>query len=107
MIGAGTTIRGSLSGDEDLTVEGRIEGSVNLTKDLTIADGAVVAAQVEEAQNVQVNGEVSGNITAGQTVQVASGAKIVGDVTTPRIILRRVPAFRGRINMDFEIPGRS
>ncbi len=106
MIGAGTTFRGYLSGDEDLTVEGRIEGSVYLSKDLTIADGAVVAAQVE-AQNVQVNGEVSGNITAAQTVQVASGAKVVGDVTTPRIHIAEGARFQGRINMDFDIPGRS
>ena len=106
MIGAGTTIRGNLSGDEDLTVEGRIEGSVTLSKDLTIAGGAVLAAQIE-AQNVAVNGEVNGNITAGQTVQVASGAKVVGDVTTPRIHIAEGAQFQGRINMDFEIPVRS
>ena len=106
MIGAGTTIRGNLNGDEDLTVEGKIEGSVRLSKDLNIAQSAVLAAEVE-AQNVAIDGTVSGNITASQTVQVAAGATVVGDVTTPRLHIAEGARFKGRVNMDFEIPGHS
>ncbi|MCA9546504.1 MAG: polymer-forming cytoskeletal protein, partial [Myxococcales bacterium] len=57
MIGPGTTVRGTISGDEDLTIEGRVEGAIRLRKALDVAEGAVVAADVE-ATTVQVSGRV-------------------------------------------------
>ena len=102
MIGPGTTIRGSITAEEDLNIQGQIEGSIRTTKDVTVAQSATVSASVD-AETVDINGRVSGNITAGAAVTVAAGATLVGDVTTPRVHIADGAHFTGRIDMDFEI----
>lgn len=104
MIGPGTTVRGNISGDEDLTVEGRVEGAIRLSKDLEVAKGAVLEAEVE-ARAVHVAGTVTGNVNASDSLVVEAGAAIVGDVTTPRLIVAEGARFKGRVTMDFELPG--
>ncbi len=103
MIGPGTTIRGSVSGEEDLTVEGRIEGSVRTSKDLTVSKSASLEATVD-AENIEINGSVTGDVTAGSTLTVAAGASVVGDVTTPRIHIADGAHFKGTVSMDFDVP---
>ena len=103
MIGPSTTIRGSISGDEALTVDGRVEGAIRLSNDLTISKGAAIVATVD-AQNVVVNGSVTGDVNAAVAITVESGAMVVGDVTSPRIHIADGARFKGRIDMDFEIP---
>lgn len=104
MIGPSITIRGTVSGDEDLVVEGRIEGAVRLTKSLTVAEGAHLTATVE-ATSVSIDGTVHGDIQASEGVDVASGAEVVGDVACERFSLADGARFKGRISMDFEVPG--
>ncbi|MCK6571137.1 polymer-forming cytoskeletal protein [Myxococcota bacterium] len=103
MIAAGTTVRGQLSGDEDLTVEGRIEGAVRLTKNLSVAPGAVLVAEVE-ARAVGIGGQVTGNIKAGDALAIEAGAVVIGDVVTPRLIIEDGAKFKGRITMNVDIP---
>ncbi len=104
MIGPGTTIRGTLTGDEDLTVEGRVEGAIRLSKDLDVAKAAVVEAEID-ARAVHVAGRVVGNVNASDNLVVEAGAAIVGDVTTPRLVVTEGAHFKGRVTMDFELPG--
>ncbi len=104
MIGPGTTVRGNISGDEDLTVEGRVEGAVRLSKDLEVAKGAVLEAEVD-ARAVHVAGSITGNVNASDSLIVEAGAAIVGDVTTPRLVVAEGAHFKGRVTMDFELPG--
>ena len=103
MIAAGTTVRGQLSGDEDLTVEGRIEGSVRLTKNLSVAPGAVLVAEVE-ARAIGVSGHITGNVKAADALALEAGAVVVGDVTTPRLIIEDGARFKGRVTMNVDIP---
>lgn len=104
MIGPGITIRGTISGDEDLTVEGRVEGAIRLTKSLDVAQGAHIAATVDATQ-VDVNGTVHGDISAPDGVIIESGAEVVGDVTSQRFSLAEGGRYTGRVQMDFEVPG--
>ena len=104
MIGPGTTIRGNVSGDEDLTVEGRVEGAIRLSKDLTVAAGATVEADVE-ARAISVGGRVIGSVQAGDSFVMEAGAVFVGDVRTPRLHIAEGAHFKGRVDMDFEVPG--
>jgi len=104
MIGPGITIRGTIAGDEDLQVEGRIEGAVQITRDLLVAEGARVAATVEAAA-VTVRGRLLGDVAAGDGVVVESGAVLVGNVTTSRLVVADGAHFKGRVQMDFEVPG--
>ena len=102
MIGAGTTIRGKLSGEEDLVVKGNIEGAVQLDSNLSVEASARLAASVD-AHAVDISGEIAGDIQASVSVTVAAGATVIGDVTTPKISVAEGATFRGRIDMDFEV----
>ena len=103
MIGPGTTIRGSVTAEEDLNIEGQIEGSIRTTKDVIVAQSATVSASVD-ADSVTIDGRVSGDVNASAHLQLAAGATLVGDVTTPRVHIADGAHFSGRIQMDFEIP---
>ena len=104
MIGPGITIRGTISGDEDLTVEGRVAGAIRLTKILEVAEGAYIAASVDAAQ-VDVHGTVHGALAAPAGVIIAAGAAVLGDVTSQRFSLAKGGRYTGRVQMDFEVPG--
>lgn len=104
MIGSGTTVRGTISGDEDLAVHGRVEGVVRLGKNLTVAEGAVVAADVE-AREVAVSGTLQGEVNALTSLVVEAGAVVVGNVRTPRLFIADGARFKGHVHMDFEIEG--
>lgn len=106
MIGPGTTIRGNIAGEEDLVVEGRVEGAVRLTKDLTVAEGATVEAEVE-ARAVRVGGRFAGTLDAGDSLVVEAGAVFVGDVKTPRLQIADGAHFKGKVDMDFDLPGET
>jgi cytoskeletal protein CcmA (bactofilin family) len=104
MIGPGITIRGNVTGDEDLTVEGRIEGAVRLSRDLTVQPGAELAAEVE-ARTVTVGGAIRGTVAATEGLTIEAGAVVVGDITTPRLIIEDGARFKGRVTMQVDIPG--
>ncbi|MBI2896993.1 MAG: polymer-forming cytoskeletal protein [Deltaproteobacteria bacterium] len=103
VIGRGITIRGNLSGSEDLIIEGRVEGTVSLKNHLTIESTGVVVADVDAA-NLTVNGEVNGNIGASECVIVSGSAKVVGNIRAPRVIIEDGARFKGGIDMEFDLP---
>ena len=103
VIGRGITIRGSLTGQEPLIVEGRIEGNIGLRNHMTVETTGVVVADVE-VDNLTVLGEVHGNVQAGEAVSVAASAKVVGNIRAPRVIIEDGARFKGGIEMDFELP---
>ena len=102
-IGKGTTVRGSLTGGEDLAIAGRLEGSVVLTGHLLVEAGGVVVAGIE-AQRLTVRGVVQGDVNAIEAVTVASGATLLGTVRAPRLELQEGARFRGRVEMDVNLP---
>jgi cytoskeletal protein CcmA (bactofilin family) len=103
--GAGTTIgptlivRGRLKSRENLVVFGRIEASVESTRDLRLEAGGIVNADLD-VRSVWIGGIVVGDIRAADLVELAPGARVVGDIRTPRLILHDGAAFRGRVDMD-------
>lgn len=104
MIGPGTTVRGKITGEEDLDIEGRVEGSIRLTENLKVAESAVVEAEIE-ARNVDVSGKISGNITAVEAIDISAEAVVVGNIDTPRLHIADGARFKGRVEMKFELPG--
>jgi cytoskeletal protein CcmA (bactofilin family) len=98
-IGQSVQIKGELSGNEDLSVDGRIEGRINL-KDhhLTIGANGRISAEVH-AKSVLVNGQVIGNITADDKVEIAPSGSVEGDISAPRVALADGSSFKGNIDM--------
>lgn len=103
IIGKQITIKGSLSGNEDLIVEGRIEGSIAMGNHLTIERTGSVEADIE-VQELSVMGELTGDITAHASVAINADAKVVGNVRAPKIVIEDGARFRGNIEMDVALP---
>lgn len=104
-IGQQITVRGSLSGEEDLLVEGRIEGSVALSGHLIVAAGGVLQADVD-VESIEVHGEVEGDIVASKSITIDKGAQVSGNVRAPRVIIHDGARFRGAVEMEVELPER-
>jgi cytoskeletal protein CcmA (bactofilin family) len=98
IIGPSILINGKLSGDEDLTVRGRVEGELSLTRTLIVEPSGIVKANVA-VKNAVVSGVVVGNITATESVELTKEGRMVGDIRSPRVIIVDGASFRGRVDM--------
>ena len=98
-LGPAVTIQGELTGSEPVLVEGRFQGKIVLSRDLTIAKGARVEAEVR-ATNVLVYGEVVGNIFAAERVVIMETGQVRGDITAARVSINDGAQFRGGIKME-------
>jgi len=105
IIGPSILISGKLTGDEDLTVQGRVEGELTLTKTLIVEVAGVVKANVA-VRNAIVSGVVVGNINATESVELTREGRMVGDIRAPRVIIVDGASFRGRVDMGEVEPGR-
>ena len=99
-IGKSVVIKGELNGSEDLTIEGHVEGKIEL-KDhvLTIGPNGKIKAQVF-AKSVIVLGEVNGNVTATEKVDIRDGGSVDGDIISPRVAIAEGAHFRGSVDMQ-------
>lgn len=103
VVGRGTTVRGRISGDGDLRVEGTIDGDVALDGTLTVADGASVTADVQAA-SVLVEGALDGDIGATGAVAIRSGARVRGTIRGGSFAIEEGASLSGRIEAEFEMP---
>ena len=99
-IGKSVIIKGELSGSEDLTIEGQVEGKIELRQNiLTIGPNGKIKAQVF-AKAIIVQGEVHGNITASERVDNRDNGSVDGDLSAPRVAIADGAHFRGSIDMQ-------
>src|SRR5688500_15579455 len=104
IIGDSILVNGHLQGDEDLTILGRVHGTVNLTKTLVVEESGIVKADVS-VRNAIVSGVVVGNITASDSVELTEAGRMVGDIKAPRVIIVDGARFRGTVDMgNLEAP---
>ena len=98
-IGRSIKIRGEVSGDEDLLVQGEVEGSVALGKhQVTVGDDGRVKASIA-ARLVIVEGRVEGDVTAEEQVILRASARVEGDIAAPRVVIEDGARFRGSVDM--------
>ena len=104
-IGQSVEITGTLTGNEDLTIEGMVDGKI-LVKDhaLTIGANGRITAEVH-AKTVVVVGQVVGNITADDKVEIAPSGSVEGDIRAPRVAIADGAKFKGSIDMDRKAAG--
>ena len=99
-IGPSIFIKGDLSGDEDLVIEGRVEGKVDLKQNnVTIGKNGKVTADVF-GRVVTVEGEVNGNVIAREQAILRQSGAIRGNITAPRVVLEDGSRFKGSIDME-------
>src|SRR5687767_15419740 len=99
-IGKSVVIKGELSGSEDLTIEGHVEGRIDLKDNvLTIGPNGKIKAEVF-AKSVVVLGEVTGNVTASEKVDIRDNGSVDGDIISPRVAIAEGAHFRGSVDMQ-------
>jgi cytoskeletal protein CcmA (bactofilin family) len=99
-IGKSVVIKGELNGSEDLTIEGHVEGTIQLRENvLTIGPNGRIKAQVF-AKAVIVLGEVVGNVTASEKVEIREDGSVDGDIVSPRMAIAEGAHFRGSVDMQ-------
>lgn len=98
-IGKTVVIRGEVKGGEDLTIDGRVEGTIQLPDHrLTIGPNAEVAADLS-ARDVLVLGKVKGNVIASGRVELRAGCLIEGDVRALRLAIEDNAVLRGKVDL--------
>jgi len=98
-IGKTVVIRGEVKGNEDLIVDGRIEGTVSLAENrLTIGLTANVAADLS-AKDILILGKVQGNLVASGRIELRAGSQVVGDIRALRLAVEDNAVFRGKVDL--------
>src|SRR6266699_3654143 len=93
VIGPKTTIKGEITGDEDVLVEGTVEGQIR------IGPGGTVKAKVE-AQSVVVSGELLGDCHASHRVEIQATGRLTGNIGAPRVVIAEGATFKGNSDMS-------
>jgi cytoskeletal protein CcmA (bactofilin family) len=98
-IGKTIVICGEVKGNEDLIVDGRVEGTVNLSESrLTIGPTANVAANLS-AKDILILGQVQGNLVASGRVELRAGCQVEGDIRALRLAVEDNAVFRGKVDL--------
>ncbi len=85
-------------------IEGRIEGSVTLGGQLTIAASALITADIE-ADAIEILGRVDGDVQAATTITLHDSAEVIGNLRAPRIVIADGAQFKGAVDMEVQLPG--
>jgi cytoskeletal protein CcmA (bactofilin family) len=98
-IGPSIVIRGEVTGDEDLVIQGQVDGSVMLDLHaVTVGDGGRVKAGIK-GRVITVEGDVEGDLTAQEQIVLRGTARVQGDLKAPRVVLEDGATFRGLVDM--------
>jgi cytoskeletal protein CcmA (bactofilin family) len=99
VIGAKTVINGEITGDEDVMIEGRVEGQIRISRDVRVGASGVVKATIEAA-SVVVSGEVVGDCSATSRVEIQASGKLTGNIRAPKIVISEGAMFKGNSDMS-------
>ena len=99
-MGPSISIVGDITGDEDLTVLGRVRGKIDLPQHtVTVGESGHIEGDIH-AKVVSVAGEVQGNLVAGEQILIRKTATMLGNLTSPRVGLEDGCRFRGSVDME-------
>ena len=101
VLGPTLKFKGELSADEDLLIQGAVEGSIRHTSSLTIGESGRVKADIA-AEYVAIEGNVEGDVHGSQSVTVRETADINGNICSPTVSLIEGATFNGKIDMSGE-----
>ena len=105
-IGASIRIKGDLSGDEDLLIQGQIQGKIKLqSHNVTVGPSGRVKADIR-GRTIRVEGEVDGNLYGEEEIVIRSSGRVQGNLQAPRVTLENGSNFKGSIDMDAETQKR-
>lgn len=98
VIGKTIVVKGSIAGREDIQVDGRLEGDVDLPENrCTIGPGGHIQGGVK-AREIVVQGSVHGNLEASERIEIRRSAKVVGDIRSARFVMEDESYFKGNVD---------
>jgi cytoskeletal protein CcmA (bactofilin family) len=99
-LGSTIVVKGEITSDEDLQIDGRVEGPISLRGNrLTVGRTAQLNSEID-AREVIVYGNVSGNLRARDRVEIKKDGRVLGDIATARISIEDGAYFKGRIEIE-------
>jgi cytoskeletal protein CcmA (bactofilin family) len=98
-LGNSMKIKGKISSDEYLTVDGQVEGNINISKTLTIGKNGYVNGTIN-ADMVRLDGKAEGNITAANKLEIASSGTFHGTIKSDKLVIEEGATFRGKVNAE-------
>lgn len=101
-IGPTICVRGDISGEEDLLIQGRVEGTINLKQHLVIGRQGEINANIY-ARTITVEGTIKGDMYGEERVVIKNTGNVQGNVIAPRVSLEEGARFKGSIDMDDKI----
>lgn len=99
IVGKTVTVKGEIIGQESLTIEGRVEGKIQLENSIYVRESGVVNADIS-SQSITIAGSVSGNIVATDKVEILRGGIMLGDIKSPRVVVNDGANLKGHVEMD-------
>jgi cytoskeletal protein CcmA (bactofilin family) len=106
VIGKSVTIRGEVSGNEDLYMDGVVEGTISLPESrLTVGPNARITADLQ-ARDVVIYGRVEGNISAAGRIELRESAVVKGDIAAERLSIEENASIKGRVELS-EVAARA
>jgi cytoskeletal protein CcmA (bactofilin family) len=100
MIGPSIKIKGEISGDEDLLIQGQVEGTISLkAHQVVVGESGQVSADIL-AKTIKIDGKVSGDITGTENVVISKLGNVCGNIIAPRVLLEDGAIFKGSIDMN-------
>jgi len=109
ILGPTLYFKGDLTAEEDLLIQGRVEGTITHTQRLTVGVQGTVKANIR-AQLIVVEGAVEGDLQAEKAIFIKESAKVIGNVYAPVVSILEGASFSGNIDMDgkkaAQLPGK-
>jgi len=100
LIGAGIQVNGDITGTENLVIEGRVEGKIELLgNQVLIGQTGKVAADIV-AKSVKIDGSLQGDVDGKERVVISKSGKVRGNITAPRVMLEEGAIFKGSIDIN-------
>jgi len=101
-IGKSVTVTGEISGTEEIVIEGRVHGDVQILSKISVGISGVVEGKIQ-AQEVRISGKVNGEITALNKLEVAGTADILGQINSARLTIMEGASLEGKITMKHHL----
>jgi len=98
-VGPNVSLRGELTGDDDILLDGHVEGSVNVARSFRVGAEGRVHADVT-ARTVVIGGKVVGNVTASDRVELLPSGVLEGNIRAPKIVIADGAQFKGSVEME-------
>jgi cytoskeletal protein CcmA (bactofilin family) len=103
VLGPSLSFKGELRAEEDLLIQGKVEGSIEHTSNLTIGEQGKVKADVK-AEFIAVEGKVTGDLTGTKSIVIKDTADVDGNIFSPTVSLHEGATFNGKIDMSGKEP---